>query len=182
MKTKTTVLCAVFAAVMCVFSVISVNIGPVPLTLALFGVMLISVILGTVKGIIAIAVYLLLGAVGLPVFAGFSGGIQCLAGPTGGYLWSYLFMALIIGLITKNLPAGRFISVLKIFIACVIAIAVCYALGTIQFMAVNKMDLAASLTYCVIPFIIPDLIKAVFASYIGYETRRALLRANLLEK
>lgn len=181
MKTKTVILCAVCAAIICVFSLITINIGTVPITLSLFAIFLVPVILGAKKGVISVAVYLLLGAVGLPVFAGFNGGFQRLIGPTGGYLWSYLIMALIIGALTSKLPKSKGLALLKIFAACAAALVLCYALGTAQYMLVMNQGLGGSLAVCVAPFVVFDLIKAAAASYIGYETRRALLKANLLE-
>ena len=86
MKTKTIAVCAIFAAIMCVFSVITVPIGPVPVTLGFFGVMITSVILGARRGAVSVAVFILMGAVGLPVFSGFKGGFEVLLGPTGGCL------------------------------------------------------------------------------------------------
>ena len=86
MKTKTIVICAIFAALMCVFSVITVPTGIIPVTLGTLGIMLTAVILGSKKGAVSVAVFILLGIVGLPVFSGFKGGIQVIFGPTGGYI------------------------------------------------------------------------------------------------
>ena len=102
MKVKTMVICAIFAAILCVFSVLTIPIGPVPISMGILGVMLTAIILGPKKGTIAVIVYILLGAVGLPIFSGFKGGFQVLLGPTGGYIWSYIIVALFIGFLTIN--------------------------------------------------------------------------------
>lgn len=181
MKTKNMVSCAVFAAVLCVLAVITIPIGPVPITLGFLGVMLIGLVLGPKKGAIAVAVYLLIGAVGLPVFSGFKGGFQVLIGPTGGYAWSYILMAVIIGAITHKLPENKWLAGLKIFFACVIAIIVGYTAGTIQFMAVQQTDVKNALALCVIPFIPFDIAKAIVTATLGLAIRKALEKAGFIE-
>ncbi len=181
MKTKSMILCAVFAAILCVFSVITIPIGPVPITLGTFGVMITAVILGPKKGFVSVLVFILLGAVGLPVFSGFKGGFQVLAGVTGGYLWSYIFMALIIGAISAKLPQNNLLGAVKIFLSCVLGIIVCYTLGTVQFMLIKKGgSLYSALAVCVIPFIPFDLAKALIASYAGMTVRKTLAKAKIL--
>lgn len=181
MKTKTIVLCAIFAALMCVFSVITIPTGIIPVTLGLFGIMLTAVILGAKKGTISVAVFILLGVVGFPVFSGFKGGVQVLFGPTGGYIWGYIPMAIVIGLFASGLSERKWKAVLKLFLGCIAGTLVCYALGTVQFMALQKMGLVKSLSACVIPFIPFDLVKAALASYVGYTVRKALSRAGFIE-
>lgn len=182
MKTKTIVLCAVFAALTCVFSVITVPTGIVPITLGFLGIMLTAVILGAKKGTVSVIVFILLGSIGLPVFSNFRGGVQVLFGPTGGYIWGYIPMAVVIGLFAAKLPSRKLMAMFKLFCGCIVGMVVCYALGTVQFMAVQQMGLVKSLAACVIPFIPFDIIKAVIASYLGYTVRGALIRAKLLYK
>ena len=81
---------AIMAALICVLGPLSVPIGPVPVSLTPFAIFLTVCILGQKKGTAAVCIYLLLGAVGLPVFTGWQGGLAKLAGPTGGYLIGYL--------------------------------------------------------------------------------------------
>lgn len=180
MKTKTMVICAVFAAILCVFSVISIPIGPVPISLGVFGVMLAAVVLGPKKGAVSVLVFILLGCIGLPVFTGFRGGIGVLAGVTGGYIWAYIPMAVIIGLFGLNPPENKWLAMLKIFIGCLIGIVVLYTLGTIQFMLVKQADLMTALSLCVIPFIPFELVKSVVAVYVGFGISRALKKAGFL--
>lgn len=180
MKIKTMVLCAVFAALLCVLCVITIPIGPVPITLATFGIMLCAAVLGWKRSAVSVLVYILLGAVGLPVFSGFKGGFTVLLGPTGGYIWSYIPMALVISLIIRSLPEKPLPAMLKIFAACLAGILICYALGTVQFMFVQKTSFAESLGLCVIPFIPFDALKAAAAAYLGYVVRGALKKANLI--
>ncbi len=179
MRTRNITLCALFTAVMCVLCVITIPIGPVPITLGTLGIMLTAVILGHKRGTASVLAYILLGAVGLPVFSGFKGGFQVLIGPTGGYIWSYIIMAFLIGFASRTLPKNKWTAMLKIFIACIAGIAVCYALGTVQFMFVQKTNLTQSLMMCVAPFIPFDAVKAVVAVYLGYTVRKALEKAGL---
>ena len=171
MKTRDMALCALFAALLAVCAWLVIPAGDVPFTLQTFGVFAALGLLGGKRGTIAIAVYLLLGAVGAPVFAGFKGGIGALLGVTGGYLVSYLFMGLVVILAEKWF--GR--SNLVFLIAGVIALAVCYAFGTAWFVVAyartaGPISWAAALGKCVIPFVLPDLAKLALA---------ALLRARV---
>ena len=150
MKTKDMALCALFAALLAVCAWLVIPAGDVPFTLQTFGVFAALGLLGGKRGTIAILVYLLLGAVGAPVFAGFKGGVGALLGVTGGYLVSYLFMGLVV------------------ILAGVIALIVCYAFGTAWFVAAyaktaGPISWAAALGKCVLPFVIPDLIKLALA-------------------
>ena len=138
-KTYDMVYIAVFAVVMAICSWISIP-ATVPFTLQTFGVFLAVGVLGGKRGTLSILVYILLGAVGVPVFAGFSGGIGSLFGNAGGYIIGFLVGALIM----------------------------CYAFGTAWFMimytrSAGPVGLVTVLGWCVFPFIIPDLIKIVVA-------------------
>lgn len=155
---------ALCAALMAICSWISIP-TTVPFTLQTFGVCVAVGLLGTQAGFLSVLVYILLGAVGLPVFAGFSGGVGALFGMTGGYIIGFLFTALVVGIITKVF--GRSVPVLVI--AMVLGIAVCYAFGTAWFMIVyakssGPIGIMAALGMCVFPFIVPDLCKIVLAT------------------
>lgn len=132
----------------------------VPFTMQTFAVFFVLSVLGGKRGTAAIIVYVLLGAVGIPVFAHFSSGIGILLGNTGGYIVGFIFMGLIYWLIVHFLGKKLWVEI----ISMVIGLAVCYAFGTMWFMAVyartkGAVDLAMVLSWCVIPFIIPDLVK-----------------------
>lgn len=136
----------------------------VPFTLQTFAVFFALTALGGRRGLYAIAVYLLLGAVGLPVFTGFQGGLGILLGTTGGYIVGFLVSALVFWGITARL--GR--SLLVTAAACLLGLVVCYAFGTVWFLAVyvrssGPVGLTAALSWCVFPFILPDLVKLALA-------------------
>lgn len=163
---------AVFAVIMAICSWISIP-AQVPFTLQTFAVFLAFGVLGGKRGTMAILVYILLGAVGIPVFAGFTGGIGVLMGNTGGYILGFLGSALVMWALEK-LPGKR--SVIQI-ISMLAGLLVCYAFGTLWFMAVyagttGKVGLITVLGWCVIPFIIPDLIKIGLAYMLAGRIRK----------
>ena len=173
MKTRDMALCALFAALLAVCAWLVIPIGDVPFTLQTFGVFAALGLLGGKRGTIAIAVYLLLGAVGAPVFAGFKGGVGALLGVTGGYLVSYIFMGLIV-IAAEKLFGDRSIVFL---IAGVIALIVCYAFGTAWFVVAyaktaGPISWAAALGKCVIPFVLPDLAKLALAVFLRDRLKR----------
>lgn len=154
---------AISAALIAICSWISIPTA-VPFTFQTFAVFFVLLLLGGERGTIATLVYVLLGAVGVPVFAGFSGGIGILLGSTGGYIIGFLFVGLIYILFEKFFKKN---IVMKI-VALVLGLAVCYAFGTAWFMHVyikssGEVGLLTVLGWCVFPFIIPDLIKMALA-------------------
>lgn len=151
---------ALFAAVMTVCAQIQIPFGEVPFTLQTLGVFIASSLLGWKRGTLSVIVYVLLGLAGVPVFAGFSGGIGVLFGPTGGYIIGFIFTALIVGLMTEKLGKKLWVEI----VSMILGLAVCYAFGTAWFMFQMKMGLVESLLLCVVPYPIADALKIAFAS------------------
>lgn len=163
MRTVDMAYVAVFAVLIAVCSWISVP-ATVPFTLQTFGVFLAVGVLGGKRGTLAVLVYLLLGVVGLPVFAGFAGGVGALLGSTGGYIIGFLFSALVMWAMERLL--GKKTWVLAASMA--LGLIVCYAFGTAWFMAVyanttGAIGLGTALGWCVIPFLLPDMVKIALA-------------------
>lgn len=163
LKTLDLVYIAICAALIAVCTWISIP-ATVPFTLQTFAVFLAVGLLGGKKGSIAVLVYILLGAVGLPVFSGFSGGIGKLLGTTGGYIIGFLFAALAMWGLEKILSRKLW----ALAVSMVIGLIICYAFGTVWFMIVymkntGAVGLGTVLGWCVFPFIIPDLIKIALA-------------------
>lgn len=180
MKVKEITFTALMAAVCCILGPLSIPIGTIPVTLGVLAVYLCIFTLGARLGSIAVAVYLLLGAAGLPVFSGFQGGVAKLAGPTGGYLIGFLIMAIVSGVILDI--AWRFNGAKRYVIQVVgmiIGLAVCYMFGTVWFMVTAHVSLIAGLTTCVIPFLPFDAIKIAFAAVAGNAIHAALVKAHL---
>ena len=154
MKTKQLVRIALMAAVLCVLAPWKIPVGPIPITLASFGVYLAAGVLGPLEGTIAVVVYVRLGAVGVPVFSGFTGGAGCLLGLTGGYILGYIPCAAVSGLLMgRNAPLWRRA------LALVAGTAVLYALGTAMYCIQSGKALAAALAACVLPFLPLDAVK-----------------------
>ena len=152
------------ASLMAVCSWISIP-AAVPFTMQTFAVFLTVGLLGGRRGSMAIALYLAMGAVGLPVFAGFAGGIGYMMGPTGGYIAGFLLSAFVMWSVGSLL--GK--SMLALIASMAAGLIVCYAFGTAWFMAVytgstGKIGLAAALGMCVMPYVIPDIIKILLAA------------------
>ena len=163
-----TALIATGAALIAMCSWISVPMT-IPFTMQTFAVCLVSALLGLRRGMWAVVCYLLLGAAGVPVFAGFTGGVGILLGTTGGYLVGFLFTALIVGLAVDKL--GRSLPVLIGSMA--VGILVCYAIGTVWFMLVYArrtgfISLGTALSWCVLPYLLPDAVKIALASALVY--------------
>lgn len=137
-------------------------------TLQTFAIFLVAGLLGTKSGTLSVLVYLLLGAVGLPVFAGFKGGVASLFGVTGGYLIGFLLTALTVGILTKLL--GK--KVPALILAMVLGLVLCYAFGSLWFQVVYTrtndagMTFWSILTICVIPYLIPDAVKMALAIFL----------------
>lgn len=162
-KTYDLVYIGVFAVLMAVCSWISIPTA-VPFTLQTFGVFMAVGVLGGKKGTASVGLYLLLGILGVPVFAGMTGGIGVLLGTTGGYIIGFFFSALVMWAMEK-LPGKK--SVIQV-ISMITGLLVCYTFGTLWFMMVymknqGAVGLMTVLGWCVIPFIIPDILKIVLA-------------------
>ena len=156
---------AVFTALLAVCAWISVPMPwGVSYTLQTMGVFLAVGVLGGKRGTLAVLVYLLLGAMGVPVFSGFRGGAAALLGTTGGYIAGFLFSALVMWAMERLL--GKKLTVLAL--SMVVGLAVCYAFGTVWYMVVytqasGPVALGTVLGWCVTPFILPDLVKIALA-------------------
>lgn len=182
-KTTYLVLCGLFAALTAVCSYITIPLPftTIPMNLGTLGVFLAGGLLGRKYGVISIAVYILMGAAGIPVFAGFQGGFGILAGPTGGYVWGYLIAAFVIGFALESFPKRTASPAKrgKTLALCMGAMAagtlICYLTGTIWFMHLMEMDLWSAFLVCVLPFIPADIIKILTASWL-VERLRPLLR------
>ena len=174
--TYDTAVIAVSAALITICSWISIPVGPVPVTLQTLAVLAVLLTTGGRRGTIAVAVYLALGAIGIPVFSGFKGGPAAFAGPTGGFLIGFLAAALVYWLLEK-LVFARLMTTQKKkiifgFVISVIFELIMYSVGVIWFMTVyaaqtGPVGLVTVLGWCVIPFIIPDLVKIAAAVIIS---------------
>lgn len=174
MKTKDMVCIAVFAVIIAICSWISIP-ATVPFTLQTFGVLLTVGVLGGRRGSLSVLIYLLLGAIGVPVFAGFSGGVGSILGSTGGYIIGFLFSALVMWFMEHFLGKKTWVLALSMLLGLL----VCYLFGTAWFMIVyanqsGAVGLWTALGWCVFPFIIPDLLKIAVALVVCKRLAKAI--------
>ena len=173
-RTIDLVYCALGAVLIAICSWISIP-TTVPFTMQTFAVFFVLSALGGKRGMISMIVYILLGAVGVPVFAQFASGIGILLGNTGGYIVGFVFIGLIYRLTVHCLGKKLWVEIL----ALVSGLIVCYAFGTAWFMilylqANGAVSLAMVLSWCVIPFILPDLIKLFLALTLARRISKAV--------
>ena len=172
--TKKLAFIAMMACIIAICSWITVP-STVPFTLQTFAVFCAVLLLGGKDGTFAVALYILLGCVGLPVFSGFSGGIGHLLGLTGGYIIGFLFTTLEYMLFEPLLKKNKKLTIPVL----VFGLILCYAIGTLWFAAVSSMNgnsrsINAILIMCVYPYIIPDIIKLFLALGICNRVKKAL--------
>lgn len=165
---------ALCAALIAICSWITVP-ATIPFTMQTFAVFCVLGLLGGRRGSMAILVYILLGVVGLPVFSGFQGGIGALLGTTGGYIVGFIFIGLIYWAAERMIGEKPMVRAA----AMLIGLAVCYAFGTAWFMFVyarrtGEIALATALAWCVIPFIVPDLVKMGLALLLSGRLRKLI--------
>ncbi len=172
-KTKQLTYGGALTALIAVCAWLTIPSPTVPFTMQTFGVFFTLFFLGGKGGTLVVLAYLLLGAVGAPVFAGFQGGVGALFGMTGGYLLGFLAISLVYWMI--NPKENRFLSCF----AMILGLVVCYILGTLQFVLlysaqVEEMGFVAGLSLCVFPYIIPDLLKLCLAQQMAQRLKKAI--------
>ena len=170
------VLTAMFAAVLAVISQISIPMpSGVPITIQAFGIGLTGAVLGWKYGTLATVVYILLGAVGLPIFANLQGGIQVLAGMTGGYIWGWPVMAALCGL---RFHTGRPRADFALSIAAALAgrLIMEFTGGLQWYLLSGEMSMKAIVIYSFTAFIPKDILITVAAVIIGRRIQTLLGR------
>ena len=165
--------CALMAALMCVLCPVSIPIGPIPISLSILVILITVVILGTWRALVSYTVYLLLGAVGMPVFSGFQGGLAKLAGPTGGYLLAYPLMALLTALLIQRFGQGKTVVTIAAMLA---GLALCYLGGSLWLAVSTGRTLIEALMAGVVPFIAADIAKAVLATVVARALPRSVVQ------
>ncbi len=170
MNIRKTVVIGILAAIICVFSPFSLPAGAIPISLSTFAIYLVSCTVPKKYSVPAVAVYILIGAVGLPVFSSFTGGIQCIVGYTGGFIIGYIPCAFIIGLLTDKYPNTKIVYPISLAAGTL----ACYLSGTLWYMHKAETGFVEAVAVCVLPFIIGDNIKIAAASVIGITLKQRL--------
>jgi biotin transport system substrate-specific component len=171
---------AIMAAVMCVVAPFSIPIGPVPVSFANLVIYIFALLLGMKGATAGYLIYLLLGAVGIPVFSGFEGGLQKIAGPTGGYLIALIILAAICGYAAERRRESRFSDIIIYVSAMACGLAIVYTLGTLWLAEYLNISFIAALGIGAMPFLLGDAVKIIVAVTLGFPLRKALRKANLL--
>ena len=172
METRQIARAGVSVALLAVSAWVSVPFGPVPFTLQTLALAVLPAALDRGTAVLAVVSYVLLGAVGLPVFAGFAGGMGALAGPTGGFLWGFILGTFVASTLMRALPE-RLPAFGRALAADAVMLLISYACGTLQLMVVGAMGLVPALLVAVVPFIIPDAVKLVVGARLGCTVARA---------
>lgn len=178
---------AVFTAIICVVSQLSIPMpAGVPMTLQTFVIPMAAVVLGTSKGTASTVLYVILGMIGVPVFAGFSGGFDKIFGMTGGFIISFPLLAFFAGIgysyaikVADKRKKALFYSVFVM--GLFVGTALNYLVGTLWFSVITGNSLSYSFMVCVLPFIITSLIKIFMIAFLGPVLRRAMIRSGVLE-
>jgi len=167
-------LIGMFAACMAVISQISVPMPTgVPLTVQIFGVALLGRVLGWKRGFCSICIYLLIGAVGLPVFANFSGGASRFVSFSGGYLWSWPFMAALCGVRPKTGQPRR--DWMLTLLCAFIGLALCETIGAFQWaLLAGDKTFPAIMAYALVAFIPKDIVLMLLGILTGNEICRRI--------
>ena len=169
MKIKEIALCALFVAIIAVCAQLAVPFpGGVPITLQTFAIAFAGYFLGTKKGTLCVLVYLLLGAVGLPVFSGLKGGFAALVGYTGGFLFGFLGLSLLAGL------SLRYPKRLAQWGMGILGLLFCHLLGTLWYMYLAKVPFGTACALVCLPFLVKDILSVILAA-----TMAALLKKRI---
>ena len=159
------VLCGLFSALTAICAWICIPVFHVTYTLQTFAVFLVLLTLGGKWGTLSIAIYLLLGIVGLPVFSGFRGGLGALLGVTGGFLWGFLLTSIFYWMFEKLCKP----------IGVVLGLIACYACGCAWYCVyAGDVGIGAAVLQCVVPYVIPDALKIALAQYLSKRLRRQI--------
>lgn len=170
-------LIGVLTAVICILGPLAINIpiSPVPISLANLAIYFAIYILGCKLGTISVLIYLLIGLIGIPVFSNFSGGFAKIAGPTGGYLVGYIFLAILAGWMIDHFKA-----ITVHFLALILGTVILYAFGTAWLAHQAGLTFVQAMFAGVIPFIPGDLIKIIITLILGPIIKKRLKGSGLI--
>ena len=163
---KEMTLVAIFASSIAVLSQISIPMpSAVPLTIQIFAIALAGYFLSVKEAILSVAVYILIGAVGMPVFSGFKGGFYVLIGPSGGFIWGFIIVAILCAIFAKGalaVPLGAF------------SVVICHMLGIIQYMIFSKIGFWESAMVVSLPYIAKDILLVILAYVINLKIKKQM--------
>jgi len=164
---------SLMAALTAIGAFLIIPLQPVPFTMQPFFVFLAGLVLGPVDGALSQLVYLGVGAIGIPVFAGLTGGLGHLVGPTGGFLAGFVLCAWLTGLIAGQDPS---ISFLRAVLAISSGMLCLYACGIVWLAHVTGLGILTAISVGALPYLLPDLVKVCLAAVLGIRLRRHFYR------
>ncbi|MCO7175771.1 biotin transporter BioY [Sporolactobacillus kofuensis] len=175
-KLKNLILCALFAAITAILAQVNIPLPIIPISGQTLAVGLTATILGSRYGTASMLVYAGLGAIGLPVFAGMSGGLSVILGPSGGYIIGFIVTAFVTGFILERTKFNMPMAIL----ANIVGMLVTLAIGTMQLKLVLDLSWSKALAIGVYPFLIVGILKALIASFVGIRVRQRLTKFGLI--
>lgn len=162
---------ALFTALIVIMAQFVIPIQPVPFSFAIMAIFITGAMLEPKQAFFAVLAYIILGAIGLPVFAGQKGGLGVLLGSTGGFIFAYPFIALITAVFIKHLKIKFIISAP---LGMLIGTFLCYLIGSLWFTFISKSDFIHAVKVCALPFIPLDILKMVISTLLAFYVRKAL--------
>lgn len=176
-KLRSIILASIFAAITAILAQVQFQAFMIPFSGQTLAVGLAATILGSRLGALSIFCYMLLGLIGVPVFAGFSSGLQAIIGPSGGYIIGFIVTAYVTGLILEKTAFTYKMAI----VANIVGMVITLIFGTIQLKYVAELPWSLAIANGVTPFIIVGIIKAILASWLGILVRHRLVKARLLQ-
>lgn len=177
-RVRTLTMTAILSAFLCVLSPFSINIGPVPITLASFAVYVVSSVASPAMAGGAVFVYIALGTLGFPVFSGFEGGVHKLIGPTGGYIAGFLILAMVNSIIIGAARRRKWVFPLGM----IAGTALLYLFGTVWYSIYTDVGFLSAAAVCVTPFLLTDALKIAAASVIGISLEAKSVNSKFFSK
>lgn len=175
LKTNDITLIALFSAVMCIMGPVSLYIAAIPVSVMTFVIFTVVYLLGTVKALWCVGIYIMLGIAGLPVFAGCIGGAGAIAGPTGGFILGYIPMVIFAGVLGNGKRDRKiFMTLIYIGANCVL-----YISGMLWYRIVADVTMLQAFIVCVAPFVIFDIAKNIASIMVGAVLRRYIIKAGI---
>lgn len=173
-KIKKITFTALMAAILCIMGPIVIPVGMIPMSFANMAIYLAILLLDKKKAMISVALYLLIGLIGIPVFAGFSAGAGKLFGPTGGYLVGYLVLSFLAGSLLENVKYPGKQKVWYQILSLSVGTLGLYFVGTLWLMYQSKLSLITALSVGVFPFVFFDIVKIVLAVSMGNSIKKRI--------
>ena len=173
-STLTLAFCGMSVAIVVLCAWVTIPIGLVPVTLQIFGVCLALVVLPKREFLLVVGAYLLMGAVGLPVFSSMRGGLAVFVGPTGGFLWGYIIAGVVAATLLEMLENRQGRKRWHEVLACIVFLAFVYVCGWAQLMLVAGLEPLPALFTAVVPFVPFDAVKIAVAIVVGVPIRAAI--------